>query len=366
MLLSILFIIVVGLNAYAVYLNRECRAQKFNIYVLFFLFICLLRFLIGYFISIFYSQYLYKSTAFPISLLYGVFIYFSFNLSMGKVYSNVLKHLIPFVLGMVGYFGLVLTSSWRYLYYHEYYIGVYIVSIILFITYISVIGLKFYAGPNYSLKLFFQRGKLFLIPLCILSLLIGMTVIKVAKRGDVEMYLAFNFLFYILTLLAIIQFSLTKRFKVGNEARVNEEKEHYDYLKTLEINKSPTQTKVSFILEKELEISYRLEIEKFIAAKAYLDVDLNKDSFCKKISIPKAHVSPFLKKIYGKSFNGFINDLRLSYAAKELIREELIYTIDDLSFVCGFRSRASFYRNFIAVFGCSPHQYRGRKVKPIC
>ncbi|WP_400261973.1 helix-turn-helix domain-containing protein [Sphingobacterium sp. SG20118] len=65
-----------------------------------------------------------------------------------------------------------------------------------------------------------------------------------------------------------------------------------------------------------------------------------------------------LKNLTKQTLMGFINQLRLVYASRLLSQEEFVYTIDDLSFICGFNSRASFYRNFITEFGCSPHQYR--------
>lgn len=359
MLVSILFILIVCLNAYAVYVNRDCKTKQFGRYVLFLLFLGLLRFLIGYSVSVFLPHYLYKSTAFPVSLLYGGAIYIYFNLSIGKHMQNVVMHVVPFLVGLVGYFSIMANSSWLYLYYHEFYIIVYFLSTILFITYILIIGLGFYSGVDYSLKSFLKEGKSFIIPICLLILFVGILVIKVIKRGDMELYLAFNFLFYLLVLLSIIKFS--KSTKVIDRNHIEEVSNGYLNLGKDDFKQTLLDSR--FILERDLEISYQLEIEKFIASKLYLDVDLNKDIFREKVNIPQAHLTPFLKKKYGKSFNGFVNDLRLNYAAKELSRNELVYTIDDLSFVCGFRSRASFYRNFINAFGCSPHQYRKSRKK---
>ena len=112
------------------------------------------------------------------------------------------------------------------------------------------------------------------------------------------------------------------------------------------------------VLPVEVEFLYRQKVELFILAKGYLDIDLNREQFCKQLDIKKNDLGPFLKKSYKTNFNGFINQLRLVYASRLLSQEEFVYTIDDLSFICGFNSRASFYRNFITEFGCSPHQYR--------
>lgn len=344
MLISNLYIVAVGLSAYGIFLNLRYDKKRFNRRALIVLFCGLLHILMGYIILIRYPQFLYQSIFFPISALYGVSFLFVFNGSLGLRMTRKGLHILPFFMALAGYFIMMLYAPWRYHIYHEYYIGVHILSSILFITYALAVGLRFHSGPNYDLKGFIKAEKKGLIPLSFLVLVVGILVIIRTRSGDMETYLMFHLILYIVILLPIIKLSLLK-IKSGIKGDTS------------------AVIKIPVIIPKNIELSYKLEIEKFIASKAYLDIDLNKNGFYESVNIPKGHISPFLKQVYGKNFNSFINELRLIYAAKELRREELIYTIDDLSFICGFRSRASFYRNFIVVFGCSPHQYRANQLK---
>ncbi|WP_380907362.1 helix-turn-helix transcriptional regulator [Sphingobacterium chuzhouense] len=356
--MSILYMIAVGLNTYGIYLNLRYNKKRFSRRVLLVLFCGLLHILIGYLVLVCYPQHLYLSTAFPLSMLYGAAFLFVFKASLERQMSKRELHTLPFFIALMIYVVMILYAPWRYHFYHEFYMGLYVMSSILFITYVLAIGLGFHSGPNYCLKTFVKAEKKSFIPLSVLVLVVGIMVIMGTRPGDVEAYLTFNLIFYILVLFPIIKLSLLKTDIQEDAVGENYERIKPSVSDITQMEDVLAEVKVPFIIPKNLELSYKLEIEKFIASKAYLDIDLNKNSFCESIDIPKAHVSPFLKQVYGKNFNGFINELRLAYAAKELSREELVYTIDDLSFICGFRSRASFYRNFIAAFGCSPHQYR--------
>ncbi|MCC2597858.1 helix-turn-helix domain-containing protein [Sphingobacterium sp. FBM7-1] len=208
-----------------------------------------------------------------------------------------------------------------------------------------------------------KTGKKFLLPLSLMILSMGMMMIKEVKPGNIEAYTALNLSFYVLALLPIVRLSLPEMKRQQHQDRIFSEAVHSDTASGSHIEEVLTEVKPPFVIPKDLALGYRLEVENFIASRAYLDADLNKNNFCERINIPQGHVSPFLKQAYDKSFNGFINELRLAYATKELNRKEFVYTIDDLSFICGFRSRASFYRNFTAAFGCSPHQYRVTKLE---
>lgn len=344
MLIAVLYIIAFGGSAYGIYLNLRYDKKRFNRRALLILFCGMLYLLTGYIVLIEYPQHLYRSIAFPVSMLYGAVLLFVFNGSVERRMEKKGLHMLPFSVAFSLYMLLLFYPSWRYYIYHEYYVGVHMLSSALLITYALGIGLRSHSNNDYSLKRFVKAEKKTLIPFSVLVLVVGLMVVIVAKRGEMETYLMFNLILFILLLLPIIQWSLL----TIKEKRKEDES---------------AETKILTTIPRNLELSYKTEIEKFIASKAYLDIDLNRSKFCELLNIPKSHVSPFLKQVYDKNYNGFINELRISYAARQLRRPELVYTIDDLSFICGFRSRASFYRNFIAVFGCSPHQYRAKQLK---
>lgn len=108
----------------------------------------------------------------------------------------------------------------------------------------------------------------------------------------------------------------------------------------------------------ELFLAYNVKIIEFVNSLGYLDSELTKEKFSSDLGIPIRHVSQFLKYEYGESYTSFINQLRMAYAEKKLKDRVMDHTIEDLASICGFSSRASFYRNFQAIHGCSPHKFR--------
>ncbi len=57
-----------------------------------------------------------------------------------------------------------------------------------------------------------------------------------------------------------------------------------------------------------------------------------------------------------KTFTAFVNELRLSHACKLLIENQT--SISDICFDCGFNNVSHFNRQFRAIYGTSPLQYR--------
>lgn len=362
---NVLYLLAIGLNAYGIYLNTHYNKKRFSRYALLILFVGLLHLVATYICSIFYPGKLYLAIAFPSSTLYGMMFFVLYHVSWGnKRFSHSLYlHIIPFVLTLVGYVILMTNSGWRYHYFHDYFTSLYTYSSLLFVTYVLMIG-WFHSGPDYNFAEFIKIGKHFLLPLSLLVLGLNILFIKYGNPGNPGIYNTFYLAFYITVSLPVIRLShplykqnLSPHVRKAFIKRVGERRSTLSTAPRV----VPEDSSPYFVPE-DLAEMYRGEIKKFIASKAYLDIDLNKQAFCEYVNIPKTHISPFLKQEYDKSFNGFINELRLAYAANELSRAELVYTIDDLSFICGFRSRASFYRNFTALFGCPPHRYRAGKL----
>lgn len=65
----------------------------------------------------------------------------------------------------------------------------------------------------------------------------------------------------------------------------------------------------------------------------------------------------FFEKQTGKKFAEYINELRMNYAAKQLI-EHSSYTIDAVAKMCGIDSRQHFHRLFSEAFGITPSAFR--------
>lgn len=66
----------------------------------------------------------------------------------------------------------------------------------------------------------------------------------------------------------------------------------------------------------------------------------------------------FFKKHTGKSFSGFVNELRIAHACKLLYNLEL--SISAICFESGFQNMTNFNKFFRRIKNCSPSQYRNK------
>ena len=69
------------------------------------------------------------------------------------------------------------------------------------------------------------------------------------------------------------------------------------------------------------------------------------------------YLSNFIKKQLGETFNTYLNQLRLDAACNYLKYRDL--PPEQISFLCGFSSPASFQKNFMNKYLTTPEQYRG-------
>lgn len=103
----------------------------------------------------------------------------------------------------------------------------------------------------------------------------------------------------------------------------------------------------------------RKKIETFFEQNEnkYLDSDFNLDSLSKHISVPKHEMSQTLSLNMDTTFSNYLNENRINYACNELMKNSTISVVE-LSEICGYRSRASFYHNFKNVKNTSFAEYR--------
>ncbi|MDR2283581.1 MAG: AraC family transcriptional regulator [Sphingobacterium sp.] len=350
---------VLILSAFFIFLNIGKEKKVFNRYLL------LMLLLGGFFLMLEYTSQVLGSTwlhlvlEFPIGLLYGPgLLLLIHNLPQNHTRTQpIWLHLIPFFVALITYLFIVQDSNRHYRYSLDY------TMIMQFIAVLHLGCYLLYLRPNVS-RIIRGRVKENEIPkvawylsfLTLLACSLPLLADMIEEPGNIHIHRFFSLLLYTMFLLgASFVFLMQRRLKKPAYAIDMSKEEQEDPV--LERNKK-RNTIPLIPLTREQEVSYRNRIELFIQTLAYLDSDLNKDKFSSQLEIPVQHIAPFLKQEFGKGFNAFVNQLRLSYAIRQLKSEELMYTIEDLSMVCGFSSRASFYRNFQAEFGCSPHQYR--------
>ena len=74
-------------------------------------------------------------------------------------------------------------------------------------------------------------------------------------------------------------------------------------------------------------------------------------------------LSAVLKREGGGNFCSFISDLRLAEAARLLrLHRYARFSAEQIGLMAGFASRQSFYPHFKSKYGCTPIEYRRRKL----
>ena len=75
-----------------------------------------------------------------------------------------------------------------------------------------------------------------------------------------------------------------------------------------------------------------------------------------QFQISKKYVSQFLKDQTGKSYNEYVEELRLTHAMQLLRETEL--SVTEIAVACGFSSQNTFYKAFRRRFDLSPSAVR--------
>ncbi|MGE8427064.1 MAG: helix-turn-helix domain-containing protein [Sphingobacterium sp.] len=307
-------------------------------------------------LKIWSADELYLVLCLPFGLLFGpAILLLVSSLKSKNIGWQFIFHFIPFVSSLL-LFGIVKLKWWILDGFDvDDILLVHLMSFVHFSGYLTYVGLKnqqetgvdpFRLMKRYGVKVYF--------PIVFIFLLIVEILIMIGHYRNVIIHEVFVLSFFITFLSSLFIFYFT--YLRQSEGTDSEEL-------TLNIAVSDALLcKIENIdsnltsLDKREQL-YRRQLEQFIHTKAYLDTELNKEKFSHQLGIPLNNISPFLKKEFGRGFNAFINHLRVNYAAKQLKNTELQTTVDHLSFVCGFNSRASFYRSFQAEFGCTPLQF---------
>jgi|LFRM01.1.fsa_nt_gb AraC-like DNA-binding protein len=113
------------------------------------------------------------------------------------------------------------------------------------------------------------------------------------------------------------------------------------------------------LLSKEILSENREKIERFFEnnKNKYLDSEFNLDSLSKHTKVARQDLSQTFSISMNTTFNSYLNEKRIKYACDELKKNNDI-SIVILSEMCGYKSRASLYRNFIIVKGISIAEFK--------
>jgi len=105
-------------------------------------------------------------------------------------------------------------------------------------------------------------------------------------------------------------------------------------------------------LEEKLKNTFETE-------RLYLNTDLTLGKLAKEIGTTDKKISVLLNQYLKISFYEFVNNYRIE-AFKNALQNNRYknYTIEAISYECGFKSKASFYRVFKSKMNMSPSEYK--------
>jgi AraC-like DNA-binding protein len=101
-------------------------------------------------------------------------------------------------------------------------------------------------------------------------------------------------------------------------------------------------------------------IQQLKKEQLYLTPNITRKSFCNNNQITsERYLSQYINDNYKNSFSVFINDLRIEYAHNRMQTDSKFrnYKIEEIAKACGFGSKKSFERAFIAKYKETPYKF---------
>lgn len=308
-----------------------------------------------------FPAYNYIDIGAPFGWLYGPLFYYLLKTGEEKeLYRRDLVHLLPFSLILPVFLLLLMDSSWRNKFMYTYLMVMYIGVGVSWLSYTTWI----FAQKNRNKKSKINKilnnlawGLMFILGIFLLyhiPLLWDDSSKVNSAKGQQHLFILSCMLFF----SALSYLYLMRQLTLKPSPRTAEHPSEPADKTPVDVKSAPATTQEKMPQKKYLE-----RINKFISNKEYLDSSMNFEKFAAAVQIPKAHLSLLFQEYYKVTFSFFINQLRIQYACNELERVDFCLSVDELADKCGFRSRASFYRNFNQLMECTPLEYRSRVLK---
>lgn len=301
----------------------------------------------------------YVDSAFPFGLVYGPVFYFALKTSSGGnlSFNRFFVHLIPFFIGVVCFFIFAFGPNFRASNSSLYYGTLYFSISISMIGYVASAFFSRKSRPhsdsfNKTVRLI-TVGFVILATLGLLLLTLTFTQIIPRTTASREFPRILIYTAMLIQVAAVLRYQidqLGKNLIIDLSPEIGEEE-----------GNTPLYQK-SLIAESAMDL-YEERLDKLVKDKIFQNVDLSLEGLAKQIGAPKHHLTQLLNIRMKKTFNQYINGLRVDYACEVLSENES--SIEEIAYDCGFNSKASFNRNFKTITGYTPSEYRSRSKKSI-
>ena len=93
-----------------------------------------------------------------------------------------------------------------------------------------------------------------------------------------------------------------------------------------------------------------------IDTEVFLDNNLTLTKVAELTQIEKSKLNEYFRGSESMSFKQYINRLKVEYAINVIREREKNITVEELTFICGFNTRLSFYRAFVFFYGFPPSE----------
>lgn len=101
----------------------------------------------------------------------------------------------------------------------------------------------------------------------------------------------------------------------------------------------------------------RIDLERWVAEKHYIDIDSNPDKVAKELGTTKNRLNIYFSKCVGVSFREWRTRLRVE-EAERILREDYEVIVSSLHELVGVSDKSNFRRSFKQITGMTPNEYR--------
>ncbi|MDX1472882.1 MAG: helix-turn-helix domain-containing protein [Reinekea sp.] len=118
----------------------------------------------------------------------------------------------------------------------------------------------------------------------------------------------------------------------------------------------------SKVLDEE-QLAYHADAQRIekevLEGQLFLREDLSLSSLAQAVSVSPHRLSAILNNCYEKNFYEYVNDLRVAYAANQMIQEPN-KSVTEIFYSAGFSSKTTFYGYFKKTYQVTPSEFRKR------